>query len=471
MYCQSCGNMLPDGVKFCTNCGAKVEDAAPAAEVKTEAVTEAAPQYEPVAQAAPQQFQQQYQEPYQQFQPAPVQPKPKKNLKPFIIIGSIAVVVIVGLIVFFTVFFPELTAKHVNMANYVKVTFDKDSYVEGDISGALSIDYDRAYEEVVDDKSKITQHEFEYYFSYYETFKEAKSDDTVSKKFDVTGWRDYKTLEGRLGIRFENSDVVEINLADEIKAQNIEVLKPVKVDFFKYIDDLYYNSGINPQKVYVNLKAKKVDLDEGYKLDIEGWSAEKYYSSCSAKITKGGKDVATVYIKAESYTAPVGKKKADILVDYYEETKNDESYISGTPIIVSSKEKKYDVKAQSGLTMKQAKANIGKFIKVTKNDHKSSGKKFAISGSYLLTAKKKSNETVNKIINLYTYTYKYSFSKKTYSYTYLDVFDNCYIDDLDGNKLKYTSGYSPWSSSDSVKRAVNYMKNTYKSEYKIKKIK
>jgi len=45
MYCESCGNLVPDGQAFCSNCGAAVAQAAPAAQP--------APAPAPVAQPEP----------------------------------------------------------------------------------------------------------------------------------------------------------------------------------------------------------------------------------------------------------------------------------------------------------------------------------------------------------------------------------------------------------------------------------
>lgn len=38
MFCENCGNQLPDGAKFCVNCGAKIE----AAETTDAAIEESA---------------------------------------------------------------------------------------------------------------------------------------------------------------------------------------------------------------------------------------------------------------------------------------------------------------------------------------------------------------------------------------------------------------------------------------------
>ena len=71
MVCKNCGAELPDGVAFCTNCGAAVEAPQPQPQP-------AQPQYQQPAQPVYQQPQPQYQQPaqpaYQQPQPAYQQP-------------------------------------------------------------------------------------------------------------------------------------------------------------------------------------------------------------------------------------------------------------------------------------------------------------------------------------------------------------------------------------------------------------
>ena len=54
MYCESCGNFIPDGQAFCSNCGARVASPAPSAPAAPAApVQSAAPVAMPVAPVAP----------------------------------------------------------------------------------------------------------------------------------------------------------------------------------------------------------------------------------------------------------------------------------------------------------------------------------------------------------------------------------------------------------------------------------
>ena len=56
MFCENCGNKLPDGAKFCGGCGAKTEPAQPAytaADAPAPARPVPPPAYAPTAQTAP----------------------------------------------------------------------------------------------------------------------------------------------------------------------------------------------------------------------------------------------------------------------------------------------------------------------------------------------------------------------------------------------------------------------------------
>ena len=67
MFCENCGNKLPDGAKFCGGCGAKTEPAQPAytaADAPAPARPVPPPAYAPTAQTAPS-----YQQTYAPQQP------------------------------------------------------------------------------------------------------------------------------------------------------------------------------------------------------------------------------------------------------------------------------------------------------------------------------------------------------------------------------------------------------------------
>lgn len=82
MFCNNCGSSIPDGVRFCTNCGHPVAQA-PAQQPAQQPYQQPAPQ--PQYQQQPQQYQPQYQpqQPqYQQPAPAPQQPQPVQFVPP-----------------------------------------------------------------------------------------------------------------------------------------------------------------------------------------------------------------------------------------------------------------------------------------------------------------------------------------------------------------------------------------------------
>ena len=92
MICRNCGSELPNGSKFCTNCGARTEEAPQQPQYQ-------APQYQQPQYQAPQYQQPQYQAPqYQQPQYQPVcQPPVKKKASPLpIILAAVAVVVLIA---------------------------------------------------------------------------------------------------------------------------------------------------------------------------------------------------------------------------------------------------------------------------------------------------------------------------------------------------------------------------------------
>lgn len=53
MYCNQCGNLLPENGVFCAFCGAKVEGAAPSAAPVTPVTAAPVPQVAPVSESIP----------------------------------------------------------------------------------------------------------------------------------------------------------------------------------------------------------------------------------------------------------------------------------------------------------------------------------------------------------------------------------------------------------------------------------
>ena len=160
MICNVCGNIMPDGVKFCNVCGSPVVQETvqtaqptqpqqpvqqPQQPTQPQNFQQSQQNYQqptqPTQSAQPQQsFQQpvqpqqpQVQQPYQQAQPqqpyqqpqqyAPVEP-PKKSKTPIIIVSIIGALIIIGLIIGFVFFFKKDSDS--GRADNTKSTSDKD---------------------------------------------------------------------------------------------------------------------------------------------------------------------------------------------------------------------------------------------------------------------------------------------------------------------------------------------------------
>lgn len=120
MFCSNCGTQLPDGLKFCTICGAPLNAPQPDSQPQQQFQTQPEPQ---------QQFQQQQ----QQFQPQPAPVKKKRKKWP-IAAAIVAVVAIVGTTL-------AVNASSVN--HFFRKTFSKPesyyAYVEGkSVKGSIA---------------------------------------------------------------------------------------------------------------------------------------------------------------------------------------------------------------------------------------------------------------------------------------------------------------------------------------------
>ena len=103
-YCASCGKLLADDAKFCTSCGAPVEQAAasdgqPAFEQTGALDTSQTKSNDPVAGGSPQQ------QPASAYTPASLQaPAPKKSgTGPLIAVIVVLVAIIIALVIFFVI--------------------------------------------------------------------------------------------------------------------------------------------------------------------------------------------------------------------------------------------------------------------------------------------------------------------------------------------------------------------------------
>jgi len=157
MFCNKCGNQLPDGAQFCASCGNRLT---PAEEAPVVAPAEETPAAEPVETA-------------QSFEaPETQERKPaKKGLKKFIIIGSVALVAVAAILVTFLLVLPAI--------NYNKGLDYLDS---GDYANAQKClenagDYSDAKDTLKDLKNfrkaldKLEEHDFEKAEEYFNKVK------------------------------------------------------------------------------------------------------------------------------------------------------------------------------------------------------------------------------------------------------------------------------------------------------------
>lgn len=94
MFCQNCGNENPDGVKFCSQCGASLQCSPQETAVLNQPSVPPVPPVQPVSPV----------QQYSPVQPAPQSPKSNKKLGLIIggVVGVIAIIVAIVLVVVFT---------------------------------------------------------------------------------------------------------------------------------------------------------------------------------------------------------------------------------------------------------------------------------------------------------------------------------------------------------------------------------
>ena len=472
-FCTKCGTEIPEGSKFCPGCGAKIEAAAaeqvrePAPEVNAEPaeqVQEVAPEAKSEPQPVPVQ---------PEPQPAPqeditAQPKKKSNIKLWVILGAACAAVIAFIIVFFTAILPEITARHINMGDYVEAKFGSDYYVDGHINGTLNLNLEKAYKDTVTAAKGITYNDFSKFFSDFSSeFKNKKSSDVISETVPFASmFRDIGELEKILGVRFDKDAAAEIKLSDELKKNNVLVEKPVETDFFKYIDKCYYNTGIKQKGVSVDIAEKSFKSD-GYTFKTYGFRGEYGSKTCYFYISKGAKSITSFEVSANKSTGKNGSKVTFSLI--YSADENDKNLLAGTPFIIKKTSKEYEIKSEKGLSPAQARSNMHIIRKRLKTMYSTSSYKMNINGIYLLRAKDKNANTVNMVVSLIT---KKGSSRYSSAYYIADIMKNCRIDSREkkaADKFKYESTDYKFESK-SLGKLWSSLKNKYGSDFSIKKV-
>lgn len=478
-FCIHCGSKLPDGSRFCINCGAPVDE--PEAinvqqpvqpfQEAVQGQTTQLPQYdeevtEPVQQQPAQAPVQQYVQQYPSSAAAPVAVKKKTNFKLWIILGAIATVLIIGIIVFFTVIFPEITARHINMGNYVKVKFTSSKFVNGYIKGYMNLDLESAYDDIVKADNTVSGYEFKRYFNWVNIdFKNKKSDDIIVEKVDfASNINNIGELERKLGVRFDKDVTTQVKLSDELEKQDINVYEPVEADLFKYIDKCYYNKGIHQKDVTVNLE-NKTFKDGQYNLEVSGFTGGYGYRSCSIYIKEDATTLGYVTVEADKDKGNNGSKVTFTLS--FTSSDDDKSLVSGTPFIVKKTSKSYTINTQQGLTKSQAEKYLGVVKKKVNYIFSSSSYKMT-TDYYLFTNKNKNADTVNMLISLISKKSKTGNSKYYVAY----IIKNSYID----SKKEKKEDQFQYETTDikynykSMSSLWNNIKKAWGSKYKIQKV-
>ena len=158
MFCENCGQQIPDGSTFCSNCGApagKPAQEMPVEQQPVEQPVEQQPVEQPVQEQAPFDPQDQFNASAQQYEPAPAAPKqpvsPKtKKIIMFSAIGAGALAVI--LVALFVFIIPAISnANKLSLADYCTVQFDGIDY---DKSSESSSEADKAEKKQIFPKIK-----------------------------------------------------------------------------------------------------------------------------------------------------------------------------------------------------------------------------------------------------------------------------------------------------------------------------
>ena len=483
-FCTKCGTQIPEGSKFCPGCGSPLEEPAKQEEkVTPEVQPEPAKQEEKAAPEVQPEPAEQEEKAASEVKPEPVEPvqqpadsaspakseKKKSNLKLWIILGAAAAVLIAFILVFFLAIFPEITARHINMGNYIDTKFGSDYYVDGHIKGELRLNLEDAYKDIVTPEKSISAADFSKFFTNYKSeFKKKSKDDVIVENVAYASmFYDIGDLEKRLGVRFDKDSQAVVKLADEIQKQNITVEEPVEKDFFKYVDKWYYNSGLKRSDVAVDIAEGKIK-DDGYSFKTYGFRGEYGSTSCYIYIERGSKAISSIKLEADKSTGKDGNKVKFSLV--YTADEDDKNLVYGSPFIVTKTTKTYTIKAEKGLDASQAREYMNHIRKRLRDNYSTgSSYKTNIDGVYLFTARNKNSSTVNMLVSLIS---KKSKSRFGGAYYVADMMKNCKIDPRakkSSEKLKYeTIDYK--YDYKSMNKLWQSVKNKYGNNYTIKKV-
>lgn len=151
MFCEKCGNQVPDGSKFCEKCGNPIAQA-PAPQAAQPVQQPVQQNYQQPQQPVQQNYQQPVQQSYQQPAQQPVQPPkaPRQPMSPgvkkAIIFGGIGVaVIVIALVALFAFIIPSLNKVDISKYLETKINTSDSTIYDGEISGKVSVSTDRLY--------------------------------------------------------------------------------------------------------------------------------------------------------------------------------------------------------------------------------------------------------------------------------------------------------------------------------------
>lgn len=491
MFCEKCGNQLPEDAKFCANCGAMVEPDDSAAPATAAPVVEApaAPVAEtPVveAPAAPVAETPVVEQPFQPVQ-QPAQPvAPKKNIWKIlipIIAGSVALILVLVLV--FAVIVPAFNKTKVK--DYIEFSIDESVLYEGYISADVSIDTETLLiDKVLDGKNfdyddidswtslgsaygnsyyvsqileycniearikdAVVDEESEDSISYgdtYDTVENLKSTDTVVVEItwdqSESAKKTIKNAQKKSGIKFDTSDAtVEFSVQDELEAAYLTVQEATEVDILGYIQeqDLVYTEGFEDGDLRCKIDEFEYEA-EGYTFKhSDGYSSIYIYDS-------EGDSVGSVYLNTymddescSNYYLSTG--------DVITFTLND-GVIEDIGLVFTKDSFDYTVKANTYLTADECKTNIN-LIKTALNEQVDETKN--VVSAYFLKDKTGDAyyDNIVCLITKETQEDRWTNEKETVYKVY--YFRNAYMQDGEFCYSYYSNSYS---SYEDVKSAV-----------------